>query len=604
MKGPSRSVKYQTSRLVWNYAEADWERGCQLIRAFDWNTLLSNDINAAWINWHHMFINIMDKDIPQVILSPRRNLPWMSAAIIKAIKKRDSFFKKEGVTPRFKSARNRVTSLLRKAKRQYFHRIKSSEPKKFWKFVKALSKNRSSIPALDILYESDKQKAAVLNSFFSCFNLSHPPLDPSFPEDHLSVPNCEALYCMTEEVLHMLEHLDCSKACGPDLISARMLKVTASSIAPSITKLFNISIRTGKLPDQWKLSMVVPIPKSSNLSEPSNYRPISLLCILGKLLEKHISNLILESLENSSFDLSAQQWGFRSGRSTVSALLSVTHDWHATLEQGQEACAVFFDYQKAFDSVPHRPLLSKLESLQLDNVILKWLTDYLSGRSQFVVVSGAKSLPSPVLSGVPQGSILGPLLFLIYIDDLSHVNLLSSPRLHMFADDVLLYQVIDSVKDFVSVQENINTIWEWSQQNALTLNPTKCKFMMILRKKNSLLPPAPLHMGGQLLECVNSYKYLRVHLSSDLSWSNHTQHVCVKAKKLIGLIYRNFYNHIPQNMLLKLYKSLVRPHTWNMLLQYGVLTYSATKNSWKELKNLHCAWLLSAGILATWNYWT
>ena len=123
MKGPSRGVKYHTSRLVWNYAEADWERGCQLIRAFDWNTLLSNDINAAWINWHHMFINIMDKVIPQVILSPRRNLPWMSAAIIKAIKKRDSFFKKEGVTPRFKSARNRVTSLLRKAKRQYFHRI-------------------------------------------------------------------------------------------------------------------------------------------------------------------------------------------------------------------------------------------------------------------------------------------------------------------------------------------------------------------------------------------------------------------------------------------------------------------------------------------------
>ena len=191
---------------------------------------------------------------------------------------------------------------------------------------------------------------------------------------------------------------------------------------------------------------------------------------------------------------------------------------------------------------------------------MKWLTDYLSGRSQFVVVSGAKSLPSPVLSGVPQGSILGPLLFLIYIDDLSHVNLLSSPRLHMFADDVLLYQVIDSVKDFVSVQENINTIWEWSQQNALTLNPTKCKFMMISRKKNSLLPPAPLHLGGRLLECVNSYKYLGVHLSSDLSWSNHTQHVCVKAKKLIGLIYRNFYNHIPQNMLLKLYKSLVRPH--------------------------------------------
>ena len=147
-------------------------------------------------------------------------------------------------------------------------------------------------------------------------------------------------------------------------------------------------------------------------------------------------------------------------------------------------------------------------------------------------------------------------------------------------NDVLLYQVIDSVKDFVSVQENINTIWEWSQQNALTLNPTKCKFMMISRKKNSLLPPAPLHLGGRLLECVNSYKYLGVHLSSDLSWSNHTQHVSVKAKKLIGLIYRNFYNHIPQNMLLKLYKTTLGICCYNMVSSLTVRQNTLGK-SWK-----------------------
>ena len=395
--------------------------------------------------------------------------------------------------------------------------------------------------------------------------LSHSPLNPSTPQHHQINSSYEKFYCTTDEVEPMLRNLDCAKACGPDKISARMLKSIASSIVPSV--FFICSIPCGKLPDQWNFQWLFPF---QHLPTGLNQVITGLYHCYAYLENFIMYKVILEHLVVYNFELSTRQWGFRSNHSTVSALLSVTHDWHATLERGQEVCAIFFDYQKAFDSVPHRPLL---EYLQLNSVILRWLTDYLTERRQFVVVIGAKSTLSPVLSGMPQGSILGPLLFLIYIDDLSHITFSGSPRLHMFADDVLLYQVIDSPEDFVSVQESINCVYNWSWQNAVTLNGNKCKYMVISRKKVSFKPSSPLYLGGQLLECVSSYKYLGVHISSDLSWSQHTQHVCMKAVKMIGLLYRNYYQHLPDTMLFQLYMSLVRPH-----LEYAAAIWSPSQS--------------------------
>ena len=261
----------------------------------------------------------------------------------------------------------------------------------------------------------------ILNIGTPLFKFLDPPLEdvrgahrnaqgspePQTPSDRGTFQVPENLLCTVEEVIYLLSTIDPSKASGPDRISARMLRSTASSIAPAITKLFNFSLILGKLPKEWKVAQVTPIPKSSLTTDPAKYRPVSLLSILSKLLEKHIQSVILEHLEVHS-PISEHQWGFVKGRSTTGTLLSATHSWQEALESGVDVCAVFLDLKKAFDKVPHSLLLQKLESLNINLHLLNWIQDYLCNRSQYVVVNGESSTSAPVESGVPQGSVLGP----------------------------------------------------------------------------------------------------------------------------------------------------------------------------------------------------
>ena len=562
------TLKAPKRRTVWRYCHADWERANSLIEETDWDSLLDpEDINTSWKNWSDKYLEIMQASIPTSTLPPRRNRPWLTKKLVQAIRRRNALYKKAKATndfTKYRRYRNKIVNYLRNAKRAYFGKLNPRKPKEFWKACKLLRKTPSSIPVLsnnNSTAYTNVDKAELLNSFFvSCFNKSHTPLDESDFQSITctgSIP--EELLCDEDFVLKLLASLDTSKATGPDKISALMLKKTAISIAASVTSLFNQSLRDGRVPLEWKLSHVVPIPKQSPANSPDKYRPVSLLSILSKILERHVYNVIADHLDESN-PLTDCQWGFRAGRSTVGALLATTSHLFALLEAGKEICAVFYDYRKAFDSVPHRPLLNKLKALDMSYHVLRWVADYLSSRSQCVVVEGDKSGIAQVLSGVPQGSVLGPLLFLIYIDEISSTPLSPGSNRIIYADDVCIYRPISSRSDFQYVQEDIKAIEEWSSENYLSLNPSKCKYMLISRKRMPSVPDGPLLLGNCPLQRVDVFKYLGVLLSQDMSWSPHIQAVCSRAKQVLGLLYRKFYNHSSTETLTQLYISLVRPH--------------------------------------------
>ena len=227
------------------------------------------------------------------------------------------------------------------------------------------------------------------------------------------------------------------------------------------------------------------------------------------MLEKHVYDLLCEH-----FDISDQQWGFQARKSTTNAILSATNEWFIHLENGAEVQAVFFDLQKAFDSVPHCLLIEKLHQLEIPTHLIRWISSYLHNRVQQVGVQGELSSTTAVISGVPQGSVLGPLLFLIYIYGLSGIKL-SGGSIVLFADDLLLHHLITSIKDFQRVQNDIDKLCNWLSFYKLSLNPSKCKAMLISRKKLPTVSPS-LHVNGSVLQSVSSYRYLGVLISSDL----------------------------------------------------------------------------------------
>ena len=517
-------------------------------------------------------MEVMNECIPKKILGTRKHLPWITTNHIRLLRRRNSLLRRYNRTHRtdvllsYKHTRNCIVRELRKAKRAFFSQMSSSDPKAFWKLYKIITRRESIIPTLfdqttGEEFTNSRAKANILNRQFSKnFNYSspHSTADGDFIFDSIE---CSDAFLRTEDkIFEYLCSLDVKKSSGSDNISALMLKRCAVAIAPCITRLFNKSISTGTFPSAWKFARIVPIPKGGDRRNPANYRPVSLLSILSKLLEKHITGLLQDHLSTYA-PLSACQWGFTAGRSTTTALISFTHDIMEAVDKGHEVCSVFFDLSKAFDKVSHPVLIRKLADLSVSPVLIRWIYSYLSNRCQAVVLDGAQSVTLPVVSGVPQGSVLGPFLFLIYIDKVSS-SVTNGSKLAMYADDIVLYRSVSTWVDFSLIQQDISSISNWISDNYLVLNVAKCCYVIFSKKRCGSTPSVPLHLGNNiLLERRDQIKYLGVTFTSDLSWSRHIETIVKKARRQLGIMYRRFYTFSDSSCLLKLYRTTIRPLT-------------------------------------------
>ena len=340
-------------------------------------------------------------------------------------------------------------------------------------------------------------------------------------------------------ILKLLKNLKPGKAAGPDRLKPILLKELCEEIAPIIQVIFERSIQTGKLPAEWCRAQVSdsPIFKKGDKTSAANYRPISLTCILCKVLEHIMASHLVKHFDKHDllYDL---QHGFREKRSCDTQLTMLFEDLARNTSVGKQTDLTLLDFSKAFDKVNHSKLTWKLHQYGIRGNALSWIRAFLGNRSQTVVIEGKESGSVPVSSGVPQGSVLGPILFLVFINDLPE-NLSSQVRL--FANDTAVYLTIGGLDDGTVLQNDLDKLSLWESQWDMEFNPSKCQVVRVTTARKAINTVYTLH--GQILEVVTSTKYLGVDISSGLSWNSHTgshiDRITGNANRTLGYIRRN-----------------------------------------------------------------
>ena len=538
----------------------------------------ARSVNENWVMFKTSLATAVDTFIPWKMTKAKPSLPWVTKAIKRQMRKRDKLHSlathsnNPSIKASYRKQRNKVVDMLRSSHSDYVNNeiggSLDSNPKRFWNYVKSCRSESIEVPTLQSnnnLYVSSKDKEQALNNHFESVFVDDDGILPEIGLSNYPDPDPDLSFDVNG-VKKQILNLNPNKACGPDNLSPRILKLLADELSPVLTFLFQQSYDSGRLPDDWSKALVIPVYKKGGKQDPKNYRPISLTCICCKIMEHIVLSHVHKHLSTNNI-LCKHQHGFRSRLSCETQLVSAIHEWASILNIKGQADVIQLDFSKAFDKVSHSKLLHKLSHYGIQGQPLLWIKGFLCNRSQSVSVNGVHSTPCKVISGVPQGSSLGPTLFLIYINDI--VGDIKS-NIRLFADDTIMYRQVVSPADHLILQQDLDRLSSWACLWQMEFNVKKCYHISLTNKRAVVM--LPYYMHGQVLEHVTSYDYLGVRLTSKLNWKEHCDKTSNKANRSLGLVKRTLKPCTPE-VKERAYKALIRP-----LLEYASAAWNPHTN--------------------------
>ena len=557
-------------KIILKYDKADYNSIRQEMN-IDWAQQFDGKTSQECTDKFEMvYNNAVRNHVPMIKITSEQDKPkWMSQATWSRVRRKHSKWIKYLITKspsdyeEYAKVRNEVTHANIKERKKYERNISRDvrkNPKGVRNYMKSTNKVKATIPNLvkkdGTSTTTDKEIAEALSEqYSSVFTDEDLENIPTIPMKTLITNPLSKFEFQEDKVKKILQSLDKTKAPGLDQLHPQVLKETASIIASPITHIFKKSQEEGILPSQWLKASITPIFKKGDRADPGNYRPVSLTCILCKVMERlMVEQMLKHAMEN--YLLTANQHGFTPCRSVTTNLLEVLNKWTESLMHEIPVDVLYLDYCKAFDTVPHQRLIKQIGSFGVEGEALQLIEAFLSGRQQKVVANGCSSEWKPVRSGVPQGSVLGPVLFSWFVNDIP--SLLDN-RVTMYADDTKLHGALTHPDTPLQLQRDLVKLEDWAKTMQMKFHPSKCK-VMHLGNTNPDYPYTMTKEDGTLhtLEEAIIEKDLGVHVNYSLTFTYHCKQKISAATKTVNYIKHTF-QYMDKEIFLLLYKSLARP---------------------------------------------